>query len=316
MRRFITKIVFFVLIFWMGDLLLVRLLEYFRPIDYKQFIDAKREFYSSNKYYDLIVIGDSHISDALDTRIIDSRLGLSSFNLGVYHSSPYEWYALLASCLRQESGPPKYIVIGTNPDMFFRKQTIGKYTPVIMNDLLTEYSLYRKSDDGLDPSFFIETIKQSYLFSALWHSVTGVTYKPTRVVASVYSGYLETINNNGLNKSSNLTLLNKQIVPEQIKYFELILSISKKYDIKVVVVNSSMWKELQLARNNDESFLTTQRVVREICDAYGVEVFNDDYSFGADELSQDDFLDSQHLNARGAGKFTSEFCRWFKKNIN
>lgn len=311
MRRFIFRLFLFTLVLWIGDRFTVRVLEYFRPVDYRLFIDAKSEFFDANRSYDLVIIGDSHISDALNSRIIDFRLNLRSFNLGVYHASPYEWYNLLKASIASKERPPKYIVIGVNPDMFFRELRAGKYTPVIIDNVLAEYGLYKNSNDGIDASFFVQSVEQRDLFLSMWHQILGKKYVPTRQIRDVYSGYLETRNSKKLRNWSSYKVAHKEIVSDQIIYFEKLLSLAVKHDIKIFIVNSPIWKDLQVSRNSNSDFKDTQIIVGELSRKYNVEIFNDNYNYGIDELSKEDFLDPEHLNCKGAKKFTGKFCEWF-----
>src|SRR5689334_14695449 len=99
MKRFVITTAIFLSVLVVGDRLVSMLLQLYRPIDYKQFIDAKRSLFDSDRSYDVLLIGDSHIADAVDPRCLDSICGLSAFNLGIYHATPFENYYVLKAAL-------------------------------------------------------------------------------------------------------------------------------------------------------------------------------------------------------------------------
>src|SRR5689334_5487929 len=99
MKSFLGRILVFGLILVVADQSLGFLLKANRPVDYKLFIDEKKKFFEDDKQYDVLIIGDSHTADAFDPRIIEAKTGLTAFNLGVYHATPYENYFMLKSAL-------------------------------------------------------------------------------------------------------------------------------------------------------------------------------------------------------------------------
>ena len=117
MKRFLVRFFFFVLIFVVLDRSFGLVLQSQRPIDYRLFIESKLAFFNSTKSTDVLIIGDSHIADALDPRTIEKNTKLQAFNLGIYHSSPFENYFVTKAALDHFKEKPKIIVLGTNPVM-------------------------------------------------------------------------------------------------------------------------------------------------------------------------------------------------------
>ena len=78
----------------------------------------------------MLVIGSSCIADALDPRSIERNIKLKTYNLGIYHSFPFQNY-YVTKC-RKAPSKPSIIVLGANPAMFEREMSKGKYTPLIL----------------------------------------------------------------------------------------------------------------------------------------------------------------------------------------
>lgn len=310
MRTFVSKLLLFGLLFWAGDQFLTSILERFRPIDYKLFIESKSEIFHKNKNYEILFIGDSHVSDAIDTRIVDSVLHTTSFNLRVYHASPYEWFYLLRACLEHLETKPNYIIIGTNPDMFYRKKDPGKYTPLMIDSWRLQYSLYYNSSGGIDPSFFVQSLRQSDLLMAMRNKILGNVYTPTREVVSVYSGYLKTANHMADGNWEQDDFNNRHILDSQVEYLIKTMKLALESGIKVILVNEPVWHTIQTNRNRSPRFQAVQNKVREISEDLNVPVFNEDYGFGYSELKKEDFLNPTHLNGHGSRKYTGAFCDW------
>lgn len=309
MRNFLIKISFFAFIIFLIDNVFSYALQYARPIDYKLFIDAKKELFKKDKYYDILIIGDSHISDALDTRIIENNLNMTAFNLGVYHASPYECYYLTVAALNHLVKKPKIIIIGTNPASFNKEAKLRhNYTPLIINDYIISWELHLSSREPLDASFFLKLVKEKYLFQSLLGKILGNKYHPTREIRTTYNGYLETTN---YNDSLESTKQQPQIKAKpfefkkvQINYFNKTIALIMKQNIKIIFVNTP----------NSNKRKITNGILDSISNTYKIPYFNADYTVLEKNLIKKDFLNAGHLNCFGAKKFTTELVNWIRIN--
>lgn len=313
MKKFFLRFLSFAVLLWLMDIGISAGLRQFRPIDYRQFLEAKQSFFEQTQDIQLLIIGDSHVADALHPDVIESEGGMRAFNLGVYHASPYEWYHLLLSSLRASGEKPKWLVLGTNPDMFSRPTEVGKYTPLIINDFETQYELYLNSSTGIDKKFFVKTLREDYLFEAVVSSLSGKEYKPTRHVSHISNGYLETTNQMEGVKWSEVSLKERTYNEAQVEYLRKTIELAQAEDIKVVMVNPPIWRESLDARRQNERFILSKRVIDSLASAYELPVFNQEYSVA---LEQSEFLNADHLNGFGAKKFSLEFARWVKSIEN
>ena len=92
MKKFLLKTILFIAVFLVLDNTTGYLLSLNRPSDYKQFLNSKIKFFDSVNTVDMLVIGSSCIADALDPRSIERNIKLKTYNLGIYHSSPFQNY--------------------------------------------------------------------------------------------------------------------------------------------------------------------------------------------------------------------------------
>jgi len=306
MRTFIVKTVIFIVLFILMDRLMFVFIQSQRPSDYKSFLKSKKDFFSYSGDLDVLMIGDSHIADAVDTRTLEKCSGMKVFNLGIYHSSPLENYHIMKAAFNQVSQKPKIVILGTNPVMFERELSKGKYTPLIIgNDL----ELILDAKDGVDINLFFKVFREKHLFKHIFQKAIGKKYTPTREVVSVYNGHLEFYNQIPSTKWVNFKPKKDRNLQEgQVQYFRETIEFLKDKQVKVIIMNPPIW-HLQLnAISNTESFLEFERILSEIAKEYGIEIYNSDNKVLIEELQQEEFLNTQHLNYKGSQKFTTHFC--------
>ena len=327
MRSFLIKVSIFLAIMFAADFLVGKLLQAFRPIDYKVFIDSKKAFFEKEQDIDLLVIGDSHIADALDPRIIREQNHLNSFNLAIYAASPYENYYVLKSALEHLKKKPKILVLGTNPVMFTRPRTVGRYTSLIVDGFEHKWHLNYDAKKSINASFFFSTLQEHYLFSSMFKNLTGAKYTPTREVTDIDNGYLESVtqmpniqwaNFKPLEKNASMSAAINNTIAEdfktQVEYFDRMIKLALANNIQVLLVNPPIW-EKQLQRDMGESdFQDFAMVLKNASARYRLPVFNEDFQLFNQSLQQSDYLNTEHLNYYGAKKFTLSLSTWIKEN--
>lgn len=303
---------YFVLFFILLDRLFGFVLQSNRPIDYKLFLDSKLAFFESIDTTDILIIGDSHIADALDPRTIENKTSLSTFNLGIYHSSPFENYFVVKAALEKLKVKPRIMVMGTNPIMFERNLSKGKYTPLILPKWKS-FDLVFQSDEGFDPSFFSQTIREKYLIKPLLNDIRGQQYKPTRIIEDVYHGHSKFFNQIPATEWSNFdsSAKNKMKI-EQIEYFSKTIELALQNGLATIVVHPPIWKNEKEIIAKSESYMAFRSTINQLVEKYNLKVYNDypNNRTNADGLNfrQSDFLNTQHLNYEGSLKFTEGFC--------
>jgi len=314
MKKFLIRICVFLLIFFVFDSVIYLLLQTQRPLDYKIFIDSKTSFFYNQYKTDLLIIGDSHIADALDTRVIEEETDFSAYNLGIYSSSPFENYFTTKSAIEHMDSPPKIVVLGTNPIMFQRDLDKGSFTPIILK---SNFELFLNSNNGVDFSFFIKTYREKKLLKHIVKNLLGYKYIPTRIIEDTYNGHLKFYNQmNNINwDNADLNKYSNSINKNQIKYFKKTIEFLLEYNIDVIIVNPPIYSKEFTQLSKNINYVNFKKTIDSIKKKYQLNVFNPEGNLLFNELLQNDFLNKQHLNYNGSIKFSNDFSD-FLKNFN
>lgn len=313
MKKYLIKIVIFVVVLIALDRGTFYFLQTQRPSDYKLFLDSKKAFFKKQYEVDCLIIGDSHIADAMDVRTLEKQCRIKGYNLGVYHSTPFEYYYLTKAAISHLDKKPSTVIIGTNPVMFEKPLSKGKYTPIILG---YNRGLIFNSKEGIDHNTISKTYQERYLFKHVYKKIMGHTYIPTRKVVSVYKGHLEFYNQIKSTewKTFRSDVRGRGFKKAQVDYFYKTIDFLLKQGIKVVIVNSPIWW-LQLGViEKTRSFSKFTQILQETKNKFKIEIFNPNHHLLKHELGQSDFLNTQHLNYKGSKKFTKAFCNYFCKS--
>jgi len=203
----------------------------------------------------------------------------------------------------------KIIVLGTNPVMFNRKLSKGKYTPLIID---FDIGLILNSNDGFDKSFFFKTYQERYLFKHIYRKFKGIRYKPTREIVNDYNGHLKFYNqikNTDWIHSYNSIRVN-DINLEQVKYFIKTIELFHKHNIEIIIVNPPIWHIQMETIAKEENFKKFKGIIDTISEKFHIKIYNSDFKLFKKELSKDCYLNAQHLNYNGSKIFTNHFCEY------
>lgn len=316
MKKFIIKTLLFASCLFIMDFVCGYFLQTQRLSDYKQFLDSKISFFDFDKDVDILILGDSHVADAIDTRTLEANLKLTAYNMGVYHASPFETYFIAKAALAKQLKKPKLILLGTNPIMFEKALSKGKYTPLILSNNI-ELSYY--SDEGFDASFFFKSFREKYLFKLFIKKLKGDKYKPTRIVEDVYHGHLKFYNQTPKLVWNKIPTVHKKSGenPKQVEYFIKTIKLALENNIPVIIVNPPIWQENLNAIEPSDSYQKFVATINESAKKFNLKVYemNVDCTNSTDILilPQKDFLNTQHLNYLGSKVFTKQFCDYLKK---
>lgn len=315
MKKFLFKILIFGLVIFILDWGIFLLLQQIRPIDYKYFLDSRKDFFSKDREIDILILGDSHIADAIDSKIIEDSCRMSTYNLGMYHAGAYENYHLLKHIVETNQLVPSILILGTDPILLSRPPEPGHYTPLVINDFKDRFRLYSEVD-GFDFSYFFKTVKEKYLFLTLFKNLLGIDYVPTRDIKRVYNGYLENHRHDADSKWNNLTDLSDQLDSVQLVYFEKTLELAFKNNIVIVLVNPPVWREALIKTDKSASYAQYADYISAITQKNRLLHFNSDNQVLLDKLEKTDFLNSQHVNYYGAVQFSAELGHFLRVNID
>jgi hypothetical protein len=314
MKTFIIKLV----IFCAGFVIMERVSLYFlpsiRPHDYKLFIESKTGFFKKQHDVDVLIFGDSQIADALDTRILENNSGMKSYNMAVYHTSPFEQYYIVQSAVNHLEKKPEIVIMGTNPRMFEMDMTRGRFASIILRkDPVMNYKFRKSSNEGLDPSFFFNTLNETYLFTD-WFSrkLKGRKYVPLREIVSVYNGHLEFYNQEDVEWEVFEENGESQFFEEQVGYFIKTIEFLKSQNLEIIIVNPPIWPSEINFLSSRENYLKFQDILEKISDDYRISIYNPDFKFKYGNLEHRDYLNTTHLNYYGCKKFTSHFSDYLQ----
>jgi hypothetical protein len=318
MLKFIKRLIIFLFVIFVIDIILISLIRKSRPSDYDIFIKSKSEFFNEKLSTDLLIIGDSHVSDALDTRILESKSNYSSFNLGIYHASPIENYFTLKAALAHLDNPPSILVLGTNPQMFQRKLSKGTYTQMILPLGLSSLSLEMATEDGFDAGYFLKSIQESYLFGSFFRVMLNIEQLNQREIEGAYRGHLKFYNHIPNVDWANFSFFeDSKSYNIQLDYFKKTIELAQSLGIEVIIVHPPVTKEELAARYNLEQFAKFKKSINQTTLKYNLPVYfdypnNPNIMFNS-SYQHVDFLNTEHLNYYGAQKYTKGFCEFLIK---
>tara|TARA_B100001093_G_C26717192_1_gene966189 strand:- start:183 stop:1178 length:996 start_codon:yes stop_codon:yes gene_type:complete len=310
---FLLKIILFLTVFLILDKIVGYVLYKNRPVDYELFISSKLEFFKDKKVIDILVIGDSHIADSFDPRTIESNIGFKTFNLGIYHSSPFENYYVTKAALEKLETKPSVIILGTNPIMFERKMSKGRYSPLIL-PTLNYLELVSNSNEGFDASFFLSFIQEKYLFKSLLNNLRGKAYQPTRKIEDVYNGHLKFFNQIPGTQWSDFVIQKKSYLDkDQVEYFKKTIELALANNINVIIAHPPIWNKNLRALTNTDSYRDFKNTINSLSKKYELKIYYDylnNNNILNDTLTfqKGDYLNPKHLNYNGSLKFTNNFC--------
>jgi hypothetical protein len=310
MKQIIIKFVIFGALIILIDHVFWGVLLQLRPPDYQAFISAKEEYFEEEEQYDLLLIGDSHISDALNSQIMEEQCQLSTFNLGIFLATPYETYRTLKYAIEQKGDLPQKIIYGTNSVMFTTQPLPGRYTPLIVDDFQFTLEAYLQAENPHYTSLFFKTAREKYLSKALFNKITGKKVKPAREIENPYHGFMEIRNQIDGTNWDGVPAIQKPVNKKQVAYFAKVIELAQENDIELYIVNPPIWWTQLATIEQTPNFRDFQNIIDSLATQYQVPVHNLDHHFMEEELVFEDFLNHEHLNYYGSLKYTPHIAEW------
>ena len=313
MRAFIVKISIYSILFLAIITVVGKLLEKQRA-DKLIFHPQLRwqEFHSTpQNSIDVIFIGSSHCYRSFVPKIIDTRLGVNSFNLGSSSQSIFTSYFVLKEALEFQS--PNIIVF----EVFNGTFQVSENESFV--DLMYNYD-YFKSDNvkkevklSLSLNKNIEMLFPAYRYN---HNLNLLLKSPgvnaDKLENSKYShkGYVETDLPSDYYKANvlNVSAINsKKINEQQLVYFQKVVDLLQQKNINLLLITQPSHPDVykQTKHMNQNLFL------RDLADKNELVYFNFSEN---DILTAGDYYDAHHLNKLGAEKFSHMLCDTLTKN--
>lgn len=263
---------------------------------------------------DIIISGSSRAAYHYDPRTIEAATGDSAFNLGRVGSQTDVQVAVLKTYLEHNRKP---IVVIHNLDAFSFVTTREIFDPAIYVPYLQDKVLYN-SLRQLDP----QIIKSRYvpLYGYVVEDMNLTWFVGVKALFGVYPkedyflGFSprdrEWTDDFEKYEESNPNGVTFAIQPAGVQALDELIQICRKNGVKLVLVYSPEYSEMQaMTKNRAEIFAQFQ----ELADRNQVPLW--DYSKWRLEGDRNFFYNSQHLNARGAAIFSSDFAERLKNYL-
>jgi hypothetical protein len=310
MRRLTSKLTALLALILAIDLSLSHVLEYGRPVDYAQFVDSKK-VYDQLPSVDVLFVGDSQTADGFVPSVFRQRLGATAFNYGVYQLSPFEGYYLLKDLVARHERPPRLVVLGTDVQMFHYPMSDGKYSSLFIENPANLLSmLVRTQNLGA----LTAAGRKKFLFGGLVKSVMHREVHPElrRQVRSIDNGYLlneKHFSDAGeLDHNKDRDFFSATVVERQREYYFKTMALLKARGIPVVIANLPMHRRFLAGMRASATYRAFRGVLAEIGATCDVDIFNERHDVLLADLTDEDFLDGDHLCYPGAVKFSSRFA--------
>lgn len=262
---------------------------------------------TSNLNVDMVYIGSSRAMNSYSPKVIDSILGIKSYNLGMtaqFHDYNFFMYDIL----KQYNHNPKYVVW----DVFYR--TLDKtgswfdfqYTPYIHKTKLYEkLKSYHSSISFFDR---IVPLYRYYKYTIFKYPIKWFSEK-----CHFYNGFIPVYNNWDDN---NLVQLDKEEIESSfsndgIEYMHKAIQQMKDEGTTVILVYSPFQ---QRGREKVKDFDKTADIFQTIADEEGILFLN----YLNDSINNDTsyFVGAVHLNNKGATLFSKKIAQDLKPIVN
>jgi hypothetical protein len=257
---------------------------------------------------DIVISGSSRALTHYDPRIIEERTGHTAFNIGLNGSQTDMQLARLKTYLRHNKRPSLLI---HNLDVFsFQTTHGGVYDPGQYVPYLEEPSIFAALAQ-IDPDVWKARFLPLYGYAAedlRFNWMLGVLgffgrnppedqflgFKPRYSAWTEDFERLKAMNPDGVRFESE---------PDGVKQLEELLTLCKEQGIKVVLVYSPEYREMQTLTTNRAQVFARFNA---LSDRFGAPVW--DYSGSLISTRRENFYNSQHLNADGAMAFSMDLA--------
>ncbi len=317
MQRFISKVCFL----FIGTICVLLFLgmlctNYNHSYTYKMM----NEMYNFKGNIDIVFLGSSHVYRSYDPKLADRILGLNTYNAGSSGQNMLTSYYLLKEICQYNDVKTVYVdtyYALTGQEMndtsvyyisdYMRgmeNKTTLLYESDGINRVIYGYLPFRRNIDNL--THIVENIKSRYV-DLSDYSVVSYNEEEYRGNGFVFS--FETIRNiNDVDFSYCSEFDYSNGVPQDCCYYNYLIKIidyCKKNNIEVVLVDQPMLKQ------NIDQVIDYDNYVqfhRQLASKYNIDYWN--FNLYKDEIGLDitDYKDANHLNGKGAEKYTSVLC--------
>lgn len=298
------------LIFFVTIILICSTLPYFWGESY-YYQDYKVRTSLSGKL-DTLVIGSSHALRSIKPTVLNEKLNTKAYNLSSPLMSMYGRYVMLEKEINRNPIKTVYLEISYNALTLDRK-TLG-----LEGDL---YVLGRFDNAFERINFFknaFTTDEYKKVLSDVIVRSRNSFFTHNTIKQYETFGYLPMPSNNQLlsdetkEKIKNTKLLDTKIKEESLNYFDKIIKLCKRNNIRVILVVTPVTEKMILEYNNlDDIFSQYIDLAKEYnCEYYDFNLDKNRMKLYSEETS---FYDNTHMSDSGAEVFSNRLTEIIKK---
>jgi hypothetical protein len=319
--KWFRNVVVFIILFFATDYCIFHILANVYGGYTKTAID---EMYGQVKNIDLVFTGASHTYQSFNPLIFDRALKVNSFNAGSSAQRVIDTYYYLNEILKHNQ--LKMVVFevtynqynrydfNSNPVPFFLVSDYLKPSienlPYMLNGLASNYwayslvktSRFNGKVDFLTVSDIIAGVKTYTLNESRTYISKGFV--------AVNTGY----SNGNMGMIHTFQWSNENLYPQSFKYFDKVMKLCKKNNIKVVLVTAPIPIPSMISIGNYEEVNT---FFTDLAKKYKLDYF--DFNLVRPEIFKrpDSFFeDDTHLNGKGANEFSKMFAAFLQDYNN
>lgn len=322
LRKPIVRIIAFVLIFILLDNVIgtgLKCLMYADKPDMNSLMWS--DFYQQKKNsIDVMFVGSSHARFAFNTAEFDKALEQKTFNLSSSDQTPVVGYYALQEALKYQK--PKVVVY----EAYWRKfGTEDNTTPAYfvydyIKDVRTKAGLLASlyGDKAFDP-FLEEALSKTYKyrdnFLPIMKSLAKgqvsvnpycfsqtvskpIAYEDFQYAGDGYFSSVKVVSSDTLYNKNSFKTATFSWNDKQLDYFQKTLQLCKDNHIKVLVVTAPLPRQ---SIDDTKEYVSYSEKITKICKENGLEYLDYNLLNQSGTLFSDrDFMDTNHLNSRGA----------------
>ncbi len=281
------------------------------------------DLYAQKGGIDLALAGASHALYGFDTSVIDSALGVCSFNLGSASQKAMDSYYLLKEMYRENQ--PQVVVIELTYAMY---TTFSGYdNPMSSIILFDHYRLSANKLAYLGDAFSLsdycnvflkayryrdrfseipDTLQKKLSAGYLSYDPASPSYGDERYMGKGFVSHMGGFQEGGLGRMTPYKWNRDMLNTEELSYLKRMIDLCKSEGSRVALVSAPLPVATLLTLGNYDD---AHRFFAEIARENGVPYF--DFNLARQELySRPDshYFDTNHLNGKGAVAFSLAFC--------
>ncbi|MCI0511769.1 hypothetical protein L0128_00980 [candidate division KSB1 bacterium] len=298
-RKLFLKLILFLVILYLLDFSAGILLKSTNKVIFTE--EMLKELYHETQNIDLVFMGSSHVYRSFDPYFFGETLDLNAFDIGSPFQNPTITYFLLKELIRLKH-QPKMLVLETYWPIFCGDNTsynsasyVFHYMPFSLNKVGLFWHAFEfpSSLRLLSQGFHYRRFVQSIFYpnmGADWNcEYRGKGFMPCEKVATPTDLMAD-----------DPSTQEQQFNEYRIQYFEKTIRLARQHQIQVFAVMTPIHPQIFSKIQNYTRF---HQRISAICRHYQIDFL--DFNLINQEKSlvtQDDFMDLNHLNLKGAHK--------------